>query len=377
MAARVVTTTRAAGTTTRAAGTTTRAATDFISVCRTRTTATAAADRAVADAQAQATRLNTDATAAATKLNTDATAAATKINADAKVAADRTISTAKASADKTIADAKAQADALVKTATDNRTAITTALTRCPVPPTPGDLTAMNGTFNLDTATATLTIPGNGRRWVRSTRPLTANANAYVSFQMTGPGTLGYTFYIGFSENPAANNQLAVGNIGTTLLLGFSYDVNARIIYTYIYNGNDGDGGFIQMQNPYSNQAHPNGAPGTAMSRWRRVTDNNSTFIVHFDGTNHNFYHNSRLVHSQAAPRGAPRGPLSLYMSTDGDNLPVRITNLIYGNAPSAADIQGFARTLPQTGGRRRNKRNNRKSRRGGRRMTRRGTRRTA
>lgn len=370
MAARVVTTTRAAGTTTRAA-------TDFISVCRTRTTATAAADKALAEAQAQAT-----------KLNTDATAAATKINADAKVAADRTLSTAKATADKTVADAKvnadkgiatakAQADALVKTATENKTAITTALTRCPVPPTPGDLTAMNGTFNLDTATATLTIPGNGRRWVRSSKPLTANANAYVSFQMTGPGTLGYTFYIGFSESPQPNNQIAVGNIQTTLLLGFSYDVNSKIIYTYIYNGNDGDGGFIQMQNPHSNQAHPNGAPGTAMSRWRKVTDNNSTFIVHFDGTNHNFYHNSRLVHSQAAARGAPKGPLSLFMSTDGDNLPVKITNLIYGNAPSAADIQGFAKTLPQTGGRRSNKRNNRKSRRGGRRMTRRGTRRTA
>ncbi len=193
--------------------------------------------------------------------------------------------------------------------------------------------------------------------------------------MTGVASTGYDLKIGFVE-VAVNNMSSVASKGSGLFYHFLYEVNSKSTFVCAHTGADGGGAFIQMQNPFS-QAAP---PSNVHQSMRKISDNNSTFTIFFDGGSYVFYHNSRLVHRQGPPRTAPTAPMSLMIFVGGNNMPVKLTNFVFGNAPTATDIDAFAKTLPQTGGRRNRRRNNRGSRRGGfknTRRVRRGTRRTA
>jgi hypothetical protein len=330
-------------TTTRTATTTAKpAATDFISVCRSGATAQAAADKAVTDAQAAAAKLNTDAAAAAAKTNSDAAAAAAKITADAKAAAD-----------KAVADAKTQADTLVKTATDNQAAIKTKLATCPKLPTSADLKVVpgsSGSFTMG-ADGTLSRPAgsNGIMYIQSVNPLPATKDAYVSFQMAGPKSAGYGLFVGFAESAQANLGMSNGK-NTGFFMTMTYEANSGKYFGCGHTGQDGGGSFIAYTNPFN----ATGPPAGLSANLRQIKDDTSTFVLHFDGTNFNIYHNNRLVLTKGMTAPAATAKYYLVIMSDaGSAIPVTLKNFMFGNAPSAADIQKFAATLPQTGGRRR------------------------
>jgi hypothetical protein len=255
----------------------------------------------------------------------------------------RTRAAALAAADKVIADAQAA-----------KTALQTRLNTCPPAMTTASLTFQpTNVVTFDPATGTITRNGTGDAnfFAQSKDPIPVLANSFVMFTLTGPRALGYNFRIGLTETPNMSQWNNANGKNTGLFFNFFTDLKVAPGKTFAaaYRGGDGEPNFIRFGTPI------NPTPPTSISPSHTAINNDtSTFILHFDGTNFNLYHNGRKVHTmapQVKPAATAKYFVWMYAKMEAQLRAFKISNLLFGNAP-VADIDAFARTLPQTGGRR-------------------------
>lgn len=267
-----------------------------------------------------------------------------------------------AAADKAVADAQAAAAAL-----------RTRLSACPALTTASITTVPAGAITFEPATGTITRNGTGdaKIFAQSKDPIPILANSFVMFSLTGPKALGYNFRIGLTETPNMSQWNNANGKNTGLFFNFFTDMRIPISTdpkqfgrTFLagYRGGDGEPNFIRFATPI------NTTPVTTISASHMPINNDtSTFILHFDGRVFNMYHNGRKVHTmapQVAPVATAKYFVWMYAEVTTALPTLRIRNLLFGNA-TLADIEGFTRTLPQTGGRRRRAVTSVKKRRGG------------